>query len=53
MHSTVQLTLRRLKTDATLLANNSAKKFDGFKLCTTTRNNIQQHATGCTDGRNM
>ena len=24
-----------------------------FKLCATTRNNIQQHATGCANGRNM
>ena len=56
--------LSRVQTDATLLANNSqhcwellnlyvAKSLTGFKLCTTTCNNIQQHATGCTNGRNM
>ena len=25
----------------------------GFKLCATTPNNTQQHATGCANGRNM
>ena len=30
-----------------------ARSLNGFKLCTTTRNNIQQHATGCANGRNM
>ena len=30
-----------------------AKSLTGFKLCATTRNNIQQHATGCANGRNM
>ena len=31
-----------------------AEKFDrGFKLRLTTRNNIQQHATGCANGRKM
>ena len=29
------------------------KSLTGFKLCATTRNNIQQHATGCANGRNM
>ena len=29
------------------------KSLTDFKLCTTTRNNIQQHATGCANGRNM
>ena len=32
---------------------NGAKSLTGFKLCATTRNNIQQHATGCANGRNM
>ena len=30
-----------------------ARSLTGFKLCATKRNNIQQHATGCTNGRNM
>ena len=30
-----------------------AKRLTGFKLCATTRKNIQQHATGCANGRNM
>ena len=31
-----------------------AKSLTGFKFCATTRNkNIQQHATGCANGRNM
>ena len=30
-----------------------AKSTTGFKLCATTRNNIQQHATGCANRRNM
>ena len=30
-----------------------AKSLTGFKLCATTRNDIQQHATGCANGRNM
>ena len=30
-----------------------AKSLSRFKLCATTRNNIQQHATGCANGRNM
>ena len=30
-----------------------AKSLTGFKLCAATRNNIQQHATGCANGRNM
>ena len=31
-----------------------AEKFDWFQtLRGTTRNNIQQHATGCANGRNM
>ena len=30
-----------------------AKILSGFKLCATTCNNIQQHATGCANGRNM
>ena len=29
------------------------KSLTGFKLCATTRNNIQQHATVCANGRNM
>ena len=29
------------------------KSLTGFKLCSTTRNNIQQHATGCANRRNM
>ena len=29
------------------------KSLTGVKLCATTRNNIQQHATGCANGRNM
>ena len=29
------------------------KSLTGFKLCATTRNKIQQHATGCANGRNM
>ena len=29
------------------------KSLTGFKLCATTRNNIQQHETGCAKGRNM
>ena len=29
------------------------KSLTGFKLCATTRNNIQQHATGCANRRNM
>ena len=29
------------------------KSVTGFKLCATTRDNIQQHATGCAKGRNM
>ena len=57
---------RAVQTDPTLLRYASAiteqkkcwellaEKFDtGFKLCVTTRNNIQQHATGCANGRNM
>ena len=58
----------RVQTDATLLANNAtpnivgsccvrlyvAKSLTGFKLCPTTRrNNIEQHVTGCTNGRKM
>ena len=51
-----------VQTDATLLRNASeiteqkkcweflAEKFDRFQ---TLRNNIQQHATGCANGRNM
>ena len=30
-----------------------AKSLTGFKLCATTPNNMQQHATGCANGRNM
>ena len=29
------------------------KSLTGFKLCKTTSNNIQQHATGCANGRTM
>ena len=29
------------------------KSLTGFKLCATTRNKIQQHATGCANGPNM
>ena len=29
------------------------KSLTGFKLCATTCNNIQQHATACANGRNM
>ena len=29
------------------------KSLTGFKLCATTPNNTQQHATGCANGRNM
>ena len=29
------------------------KSLTSFKPCTTTSNNIQQHATGCENGRNM
>ena len=31
----------------------SAQSLTGFKLCATTPNNTQQHATECADGRNM
>ena len=56
---------RTVETDPTLLRYASAimeqkkcwefwlKSFTGFKLCATTRNNIQQHATGCANGHNM
>ena len=30
-----------------------AKSLTGFKLCATTCNHIQQHATGCANERNM
>ena len=30
-----------------------AKGLTGFKLCATTPNNTQRHATGCANGRNM
>ena len=30
-----------------------AKSWNGFKLCTTTHNNIQQYATGCANRCNM
>ena len=29
------------------------KSLTGFQLCATTRNNIQQHETGCANGRNI
>ena len=35
---------RAVQTDPTLT---------GFKLCAATRNNMQQYATGCANGRNM
>ena len=53
---------RAVQTDATLLRYASAiteqnkcwellaEKFDRFQIL---RNNIQQHATGCANGRNM
>ena len=56
---------RAVQTDPTLLRYASgiteqkkcwellAEKFDRLKLCATTRNNIQQHAAGCANGRNM
>ena len=55
---------RAVQTDPTLLRYASAiteqkkcwellKSLTGFKLCATTRNNIQQHVTGCANGRNM
>ena len=56
---------RAVQTDPTSLRYASAiieqknvwscwlKSLNGFKLCATKRNNIQQHATGCANGRNM
>ena len=52
---------RAVQTDPALLRYPSAitqqkkwlKSLTGFKLCPTTRNNIQQRATGCANGRNM
>ena len=57
---------RAVQTDPTLLCYASAiteqkkcwescwlKSLTGFKLSETTRNNIQQYATGCANGRNM
>ena len=55
---------RAVQTDPTLLRYASAiteqkkcwellKSLTGFKHCVTTRTNIQQHATGCANGRNM
>ena len=56
---------RAVQTDPTLLRYATAiteqkkcwellaEKFDRFQLCATTRNNIQQLATGCANGRNM
>ena len=56
---------RAVQTDPTLLRYASAimeqknvgscwlKSLTGFKLCATTRTNIQQHTTGCANGRNM
>ena len=55
---------RAVQTDPTFLRYASAiteqkkcwewpKSLTGFKLCATTHNNIQQHATGCANGRNM
>ena len=56
---------RVVQTDPTLLRYDSAvteqkkcwellaEEFDRFQTLPTTRNNIQQHATGCANGRNM
>ena len=51
---------RAEQTDPTLLRYASAsteqklaQKFNRFQTLPTTRNNIQQHATGCANGRNM
>ena len=56
---------RAVQTDPTLLRYASAiteqrnvescwlKSLTGFELCATTRNNIQQHETGCANGRNL
>ena len=56
---------RAVQTDPTLLRYASAiteqkkcwellaEKFDRFQNCTTTRNDIQKHATGCAKGHNM
>ena len=45
-------TLRRSRNKRTV-GSCWLKSLTGFKLCATTRNNIQQHATGCVNGRNM
>ena len=56
---------RAVQTDPTLFRYASAitekrnvgscwkKSLTGFKLCATTRHNIQQHTTGCANGCNM
>jgi len=56
---------RAAQTDPTLLRYASAitekrnvgsgwlRSWAGFKLCATSRNNPQQLATGCVNGRNM
>ena len=56
---------RAVQTDPTLLRYASAiteqrnvescwlKSLTGFELCATTRNNSQQHETGCANGRNL
>ena len=45
--------ITRLETLATQASLQVAKSLTGFKLCATTPNNTQQHATGCADRRNM
>ena len=45
-------TLRRSR-NKTNVGSCWLKSLTGFKLCATTRNNIQQHATGCANGRYM
>ena len=50
--------LNQMQTDTTTNVGSwvrlhVAKSLTGFKVCATTPNNTQQHATGCATGRNM
>ena len=57
VYSSLWLRVNRRNNSQLCCANNVGscwlKSLTGFKLWTTTRKNIQQHATGCANGRNM
>ena len=50
---TLRATCKRANNSQCFVCLHGAKSLTGFRLCATTPNNTQQHATGCANGHNL